>query len=140
MGSLNYGFLCFLNNNQGNTDLSTIDRTTTNSIDKLFYVVFVNEFMFLLMKLFMKFMKLVIDLTSINLQKTWDYRRPVFNLMSIARYTFKIVIEIKFCIILVKLGHIPILFIIDVLFSIINLVKQSIKIYDNYRIAIYISR
>lgn len=140
MAGLNYGFLCFLNSSQGNTDVSQIDRSTSNSIDKLFYVVFINEFIFLLVKLFIKFIKLVIDLTSINLQKTWDYRRTVFSLMSFARYTFKIIIEIKFCVTLVKLGHIPILFIIDCFFSIINLVKQSIKLYDNYRISNYINR
>jgi len=140
LGIFACGFLSFLNNGEVNTDMSNIDRSNSNSIDKLFYVVFINEFMFLIVKLLMKFIKLVIDLTSINLQKTWDYRRPVFNLMSFARYTFKIFIEIKFCFTLVKLGHIPILFIIDCFFSIINLVKQSIKLYDNYRISIYINR
>ncbi len=140
MAILNYGFLCFLNIGQGGTDISKIERASSNNIDKLFYVVFMNEQNFLLAKIFVKFIKLVIDLTSINLQKTWDYRRPIFSLMSFARLTFKIFIEIKFCFTLVKLGHIPILFIIDCFFSIINLVKQFIKLYDNYRISLYINR
>ena len=140
MAILNYGFFWFLSSGEDNTDISKIDRSSSNSTDKLFYVVFMNELQFLLAKVFVKFIKLVIDLTSINLQKTWDYRRPVFSIMSFARYTFKIFIEIKFCFTLVKLGHIPILFIIDCFFSIINLIKQFIKLYDNYRISVYINR
>ena len=140
MGSLNYCFLSFLNANQLNIDFSSSGRGSQNNMDKLIYFIFGNEFMFLLLKLIIKFLKLSIDLTMINLQKTWDYRRPVFNLLSFSRYTFKIIIEIKFCIILFRLGLIPILFIIDVLFSVINLVKQAIKLYDNYRITVYINR
>jgi hypothetical protein len=140
MGSLNYGFLLFLNSHQLNIDFSNVGKGSQNNMDRLIYFIFANEFMFLLIKLLIKFWKLIIDLTSINLQKTWDYRRPVFNFLSFARYTFKIIIEIKFCIILFRLGLIPILFIIDVFFSVINLVKQAIKLYDNYRITVYIGR
>jgi hypothetical protein len=140
MGTINYCFLSFLNSTQLNIDFSSTDKGSQNNMDKLIYFIFGNEFLFLLLKLIIKFLKLTIDITSINLQKTWDYRRPVFNVFSFSRYAFKIFIEIKFCIILFRLGLIPILFIIDVLFSVINLVKQAIKLYENYRISIYINR
>lgn len=140
MAYLNYSFLAFLNSYQLNIDFSQAGKSSANNLDKLIYFIFANEFMFILVKLTVKFIKLTIDLTSINIQKTWDYRRSVFNLLSFSRYTFKIIIEIKFCFMLFKLGLIPIFFMIDVFFSVINLVKQAIKLYDNYRISVYVNR
>lgn len=65
----------------------------TNS-DSLIYYIFSCEFIFLLIKLIAKFLKLITDLTQINLQKHWNHKLLVFNIISFIRYAIKLIIEI----------------------------------------------
>ena len=65
-----------------------------NSLESLIYYVFACEFIFLLLKLIGKFIKVSISLTQINMGKNWNYKLLVFNIISILRYSIKLMIEI----------------------------------------------
>lgn len=103
------------------------------NLDSLIYYIFACEFIFLLIKLIAKFTKLIIDLTQINMQKHWNMKLIVFNIISFIRYAIKLAIEIRFCVVLVKVGVVPVFFIIDVFYSCWNLIKLAYKFYENYK-------
>lgn len=77
------------------------------------------------------------------MQKHWNLKLIVFNLISFVRYAIKLAIEIvkfiiyflfeKFCIVLVKVGVVPVFFIIDVFYSCWNLIKLGYKFWENYK-------
>jgi hypothetical protein len=69
-------------------------RGTPNNLDSLIYYIFACEFIFLLIKLIAKFVKLIIDLTQINMQKHWNLKLITFNVISFLAYAIKLTIEI----------------------------------------------
>jgi len=71
-----------------------------NGLESIIYYIFACEFIFLLLKLLGKFIKLSVNLTEINMGKNWNYKLLVFNLISIIRYSIKLFIEIVIFIIL----------------------------------------
>ena len=68
----------------------------------------------------------MINITSINMDKIWDYRNLTFNIISTIKYAIKILCEFRFCYVLIKMRIFPIYFFLDVLkvisFSFIYLV------------------
>ena len=85
-----------------------------------------------------KFYKLMINITSVNLDKTWDYKNLTFNIISTIKYSIKILCEFRFCYVLIKMRIFPIYFFIDVLQNAYHLLKLIIKIYETYNNAYYI--
>jgi hypothetical protein len=72
----------------------TTVKSSAVVMDSLLYYIFSCEFIFILLKLVSKLIKLIMDLTSINMQKQWDYRNIVFNVISFFRYALKLLIEV----------------------------------------------
>lgn len=64
------------------------------NLDSLMYYIFSCEFIFLLIKLLSKLVKLVIDLTQLNMKKHWNHKLIVFNIISFLKYAVKLFIEI----------------------------------------------
>jgi hypothetical protein len=106
--------------------------------DFLIYYVFNCEFLFLFIKIVAKFYKLMINITSINMDKIWDYRNLTFNIISSIKYAIKILCEFRFCYVLIKMRIFPIYFFIDVLKNAYHLLKMPMKIYESYNNANYI--
>ena len=106
--------------------------------DFLIYYVFNCEFLFLFIKIVAKFYKLMINITSINMDKIWDYRNLTFNIISSIKYAIKILCEFRFCYVLIKMRIFPIYFFIDVLKNAYHLLKMPVKIYESYNNANYI--
>ena len=104
----------------------------------LIYYVFNCEFLFLFIKIVAKFYKLMINITSINMDKIWDYRNLTFNIISSIKYAIKILCEFRFCYVLIKMRIFPIYFFIDVLKNAYHLLKMPVKIYESYNNANYI--
>lgn len=144
VGSLDYFFYSMINFPIESNDFSSLtSKGLPTNIDSLIYYIFSCEFIFLLIKLISKLIKLVIDLTQINMQKYWNMKLIVFNIISFVRYAIKLIIEIvfyffnffsqKFCLVLFKVGVVPIFFIIDVFYSCWNLLKLGYKFWENYK-------
>ena len=106
--------------------------------DFLIYYVFNCEFLFLFIKIVAKFYKLMINITSINMDKIWDYRNLTFNIISSIKYAIKILCEFRFCYVLIRMRIFPIYFFIDVLKNGFHLLKMPVKIYESYNNANYI--
>ena len=106
--------------------------------DFLIYYVFNCEFLFLFIKTVAKFYKLMINLTSNNMEKIWDYSNITFNIISTIKYSIKILCEFRFCYVLIKMRIFPIYFFIDVLKNAYHLLKLTIKIYESYNNASYV--
>lgn len=106
--------------------------------DFLIYYVFNCEFLFLFIKIVAKFYKLMINITSINMEKIWDYRNLTFNVISTIKYSIKILCEFRFCYVLIKMRIFPIYFFIDVLRNAYHLLKLIIKIYESYNNTNYV--
>ena len=106
--------------------------------DFLIYYVFNCEFLFLFIKIVAKFYKLMINITSINMEKIWDYRSLTFNIISTIKYSIKILCEFRFCYVLIKMRIFPIYFFIDVLKNAYHLLKLTIKIYESYNNTNYV--
>ena len=104
----------------------------------LIYYVFNCEFLFLFIKIVAKFYKLMINITSVNLDKTWDYKNLTFNIISTVKYSIKILCEFRFCYVLIKMRIFPIYFFIDVLRNAYHLLKLIVKIYETYNNAYYV--
>ena len=104
----------------------------------LIYYVFNCEFLFLFIKIVAKFYKLMINITSINMDKIWDYRNLTFNVISSIKYAIKILCEFRFCYVLIRMRIFPIYFFIDVLKNAYHLIKMPVKIYESYNNANYI--
>jgi hypothetical protein len=90
MGSLDFYFYKLINSN----DTSHTNNGQRTNFDFLIFYIFSCEFIFLLIKLIGKFMKLTVDLTQINMKKQWTHRLVVFNLISFTKYAIKFFIEI----------------------------------------------
>ncbi len=116
-------------------------RTTKNNDIKDLFISFIfsSEFLILFIKLIAKFYKLLINITSINVGKVWEYRPLVFSLISTVKYSVKLLCEINFCYVLFKLGGTNIYYLIDIIKGIWHLLKLIQKIYDNYISSIYIN-
>ena len=106
--------------------------------DFLIYYVFNGEFLFLFIKTVAKFYKLMINITSINMEKVWDYSNLTFNIISTIKYSIKILCEFRFCYVLIKMRIFPIYFFIDVLKNAYHLLKLTIKIYESYNNTNYV--
>ena len=106
--------------------------------DFLIYYIFNCEFLFLFIKILAKFYKLMINITSINMDKIWDYRSLTFNIISTVKYSIKILCEFRFCYELIKMRIFPIYFFIDVLKNAFHLCKMPLKIYESYNNTNYI--
>ena len=104
----------------------------------LIYFVFNCEFLFLFIKIVAKFYKLMINITSINMDKIWDYRNLTFNIISTIKYAIKILCEFRFCYVLIKMRIFPIYFFLDVLQNAYHLIKMPVKIYESYNNSNYI--
>jgi E3 ubiquitin-protein ligase synoviolin len=116
-------------------------RTTKNNDIKDLFISFIfsSEFLILFIKLISKFYKLIINITSINLGKVWEYRPLIFSLISTIKYSVKLLCEINFCYVLFKLGGTNIYYLIDIIKGVWHLLKLIQKIYDNYQSSIYIN-
>lgn len=73
---------------------SSNSQKSAQNLDSLMYYIFSCEFIFLLIKLISKFIKLVIDLTQLNMKKHWNHKLVVFNIISLLKYAIKLFIEI----------------------------------------------
>ena len=80
----------------------------------------------------------MINITSINMDKIWDYRNLTFNIISTIKYAIKILCEFRFCYVLIKMRIFPIYFFLDVLKNAYHLIKMPVKIYESYNNSIYI--
>ena len=98
--------------------------------DLLIYCIFSCEIIYIQLKLLVKFLKLSIDITELCKGKSWEYTKFSFSIINFLRYIVKATVEIKFCYIITLTGILPIFIFIDVFYSIFNLFKQFIKIYD----------
>jgi len=129
-------YLNYLLYNSSNT--SNEKEKNQSHGDFLIYYVFNCEFLFLFIKIVAKFYKLMINITSINMEKIWDYRSLTFNIISTIKYSIKILCEFRFCYVLIKMRIFPIYFFIDVLKNAYHLLKLTIKIYDSYNNTNYV--
>lgn len=98
--------------------------------DSLIYCIFSSELLFIQFKLFIKFMKLSVEMTELQLKKHWEYNQLSLSILNLFRYFFKVLLEIKFCYIITKTGVFPVFIIIDVFYSVWHLFKQFSKIYE----------
>ncbi len=64
------------------------------SLDSLIYYIFSCEFIFLLIKLFAKIFKFIIEITQIYMQKSWELKSIIFNIINLIKYGVKLMIEI----------------------------------------------
>jgi hypothetical protein len=95
VGCLDYFFYKLINIPLYSKDFSSLtSKGLPTNTDSLIYYIFACEFIFLLIKLVSKFIKLIIDLTQINMQKHWNMKLMMFNLISFIRYGIKLAIEI----------------------------------------------
>ena len=134
-----YLLLIYLNYLLYNSTITGNEKQKNQSHgDFLIYYVFNCEFLFLFIKIVTKFYKLMINITSINMEKIWDYRSLTFNIISTIKYSIKILCEFRFCYVLIKMRIFPIYFFIDVLKNAYHLLKLTIKIYDSYNNTKYI--
>jgi hypothetical protein len=86
-----YLLLIYLNYLLYNSSMSSNERQKNQSHgDFLIYYVFNCEFLFLFIKIVAKFYKLMINITSINMGKIWDYKSLTFNIISTIKYSIKI--------------------------------------------------
>ena len=134
-----YLLLIYLNYLLYNSSMTSNEREKNQSHgDFLIYYVFNCEFLFLFIKIVAKFYKLMINITSINMEKIWDYRSLTFNIISTIKYSIKILCEFRFCYVLIKMRIFPIYFFIDVLKNAYHLLKLTIKIYESYNNTNYV--
>ena len=134
-----YLLLIYLNYLLYNSSMTSNEREKNQSHgDFLIYYVFNCEFLFLFIKIVSKFYKLMINITSINMEKIWDYRSLTFNIISTIKYSIKILCEFRFCYVLIKMRIFPIYFFIDVLKNAYHLLKLTIKIYESYNNTNYV--
>lgn len=101
-----------------------------NPSEIIVYCIFTIEIIFIQIKLFVKFIKLSIELTEIKLQKEWEYKKPALLSINFIRYLVKLFIEIKFCGLTVKSGIFPIYLFIDGVYSIWHVINQGLKLYE----------
>ena len=134
-----YLLLIYINYLLYNSSMTSNERQKNQSHgDFLIYYVFNCEFLFLFIKIVAKFYKLMINITSINMEKIWDYKSITFNIISTIKYSIKILCEFRFCYVLIKMRIFPIYFFIDVLRNAYHLLKLTMKIYDSYNNTTYI--
>ena len=134
-----YIFLIYINYLLYTMSITSNEKEKNQSHgDFLIYYVFNCEFLFLFIKIVAKFYKLMINITSINMDKIWDYRNLTFNIISSIKYAIKILCEFRFCYVLIKMRIFPIYFFIDVLKNAYHLLKMPMKIYESYNNANYI--
>ena len=134
-----YILLIYLNYLLYNSSVVSKEKENNQSNgDFLIYYVFNCEFLFLFIKIVAKFYKLMINITSINMEKNWDYRTLTFNIISTIKYSIKILCEFRFCYVLIKMRIFPIYFFIDVLKNAYHLLKLTIKIYESYNNTNYV--
>ena len=108
-----YMFLIYVNYILYSMSLTPNEREKNQSHgDFLIYYVFNCEFLFLFIKIVAKFYKLMINITSINMDKIWDYRNLTFNIISSIKYAIKILCEFRFCYVLIKMRIFPIYFLL----------------------------
>ena len=134
-----YILLIYLNYLLYNSSMTSNEKEKNQSHgDFLIYYVFNCEFLFLFIKIVAKFYKLMINITSINMGKVWDYSNLTFNIISTIKYSIKILCEFRFCYVLIKMRIFPIYFFIDVLKNAYHLLKLTIKIYESYNNTNYV--
>jgi len=80
----------YIKNNEG----SSIKSSMAQSLDSLIYYIFSCEFIFLLIKLFSKILKFIIEVTQIYMQKSWELKGITFNIINLIKYAVKLAIEI----------------------------------------------
>jgi E3 ubiquitin-protein ligase synoviolin len=92
--------------------------------------IFATEVIFMQMKLYVKFIKLSIDLTELKMQKEWEHKKVLLHIINLIRYVIKVLIEIKFCGLTIKTGIFPIYLFIDGFYSIWHVTKQGYKLWE----------
>jgi len=73
-----------------------------NTADALIYTVFTCEALYIQLKLIVKFLKLSVDITELQLQKIWEHNQLSFNVLNLLRYIVKSMIQVKLCLIIFK--------------------------------------
>ena len=86
-----YNQVQFLSDSYTKKDSS---KLVSQSLDSLIYYIFSCEFIFLLIKLFSKILKFIIEITQIYMQKTWELKTISFNIINLLKYAVKLAIEI----------------------------------------------
>jgi len=74
--------------------VSSANAGVSQSLDSLIYYIFGCEFIFLLIKLYTKILKFVIEITQLYMQKAWELKAMSFNIINIIKYAVKLAIEI----------------------------------------------
>lgn len=98
--------------------------------DLLIFCIFTCEIIYIQMKLIVRLLKFVFEMTELSFMKSWEYNKVFFAFLNLLRYSFKSYIEIKFCYILILTGVLPVFLIIDIFFTIFHLYKKFEKIYN----------
>lgn len=101
-----------------------------NASEIIVCCIFTTEVIFMQMKLYVKFIKLSIDLTELKIQKEWEHKKVFLHLINLFRYAIKVLIEIKFCALTIKTGVFPIYLFIDGFYSIWHVTKQGYKLWE----------
>lgn len=93
-----------------------------------------HQIVFLQLKLIFKLFILSVEFTEIQYSKPWEKKVCAFNLLKLIRYSIKLSIELRFCYVLMKIGIIPVFFIIEVFYSTWHLIKLGFQIFENLKL------
>lgn len=101
-----------------------------NASDVIIYCIFTCEIIYCQLKLFVKFVKLTIELTELVNQKEWEHKKITVLLFDFFRYFFKAIFAIKFLGLTIKSGVFPLFLFIDMFYSVWNVAKQGYKLWE----------
>jgi len=101
-----------------------------NAGEVIIYCIFTCEIIYCQLKLFMKFIKLSIELTELENQKEWEHKKITCLFFEFMRFLLKALIAIKFCGLTIKSGVFPLFLFIDMFYCVWNVGKQGLKIWE----------
>lgn len=107
-----------------------LNNVNLNTSDALIYTIFSTEALFIQLKLVVKILKLLVDITELYYQKIWEYNKLCNNIFNLIRFIFKALIEIKFSIIILKTGVLPLFIFINAFYSVYSIIKQVYNIHE----------
>ena len=120
---------------------SKIDEKLFNKSQEEYLIYFIlnTKYLFLLITIIAKSYKLIINITSINMGKIWDYRALTFKIISTIKYSIKILNEFRLCYILIRMNSYDMYFFLSVFKDAHRLWKLTTKIYDSYNSIKYVN-
>ena len=122
-----------------NSRISDENLFNKSQEDYLIYFILNSKYLFLLLTIIAKSYKLIINITSINMGKIWDYRGLTFKIISTIKYSIKILYEFRLCYILIKMNTYDFYFFLNVFKDANRLWKLTEKIYDSYNSIKYVN-